>query len=133
MSVKTYSKDRQGNDRLSVDFKVDEFACNDGSDEILVDSNLVTLLQSIREHFKRSVVLNSGYRTVGYNRRIGGASNSFHTKGMAADFNVAGYSPQSVRRIIESKVIKGVDPEKIGLGSYANFTHIDCRGYRSRW
>jgi uncharacterized protein YcbK (DUF882 family) len=133
MSVKTYSKDRHGNDRLSVDFKVDEFACNDGSDEILVDSNLVTLLQSIREHFKRSVVLNSGYRTVGYNRRIGGASNSFHTKGMAADFNVAGYSPQSVRRIIESKVVKGVDPEKIGLGSYENFTHIDCRGYKSRW
>jgi uncharacterized protein YcbK (DUF882 family) len=102
-------------------------------DQILIDSNLVDLLQDIRDHFKRSVVLNSGYRTVGYNRRIGGASNSFHTQGMAADFNVAGYSPQAVRRIIESKVIKGVDPEKIGLGSYANFTHIDCRGYRSRW
>lgn len=133
MSVQTYSKAKDGNDNLSTNFKVDEFACNDGSDEILIDDELVRLLQAIRNHFKRTVVLNSGYRTVGYNRRIGGASSSFHTKGQAADFNVAGFSPSAVRRVIESGVIRGVDPAKIGLGSYENFTHIDSRGYKARW
>lgn len=133
MSVKTYSKEKDGDKKVSDNFRVDEFACNDGSDTILIADELVAMLQLIRNHFKRSVVLNSGFRTIGYNRRIGGASNSYHTKGMAADFNVAGYSPSSVRRVIESGMIRGIDTDKIGLGSYENFTHIDCRGHKSRW
>lgn len=132
-TIKTYSAERDGKQLLSPNFKVDEFQCNDGSDEVLIDSKLVDLLQAIRTYYGRSVVLNSGYRTPGYNRRIGGATNSFHTKGQAADFNVAGRSPQSVRRDIEEGRIFGVDPDLIGLGSYPNFTHIDTRGHRGRW
>lgn len=131
--VKTYSKKKDGDTKLSKNFRVDEFACNDGSDVIKIDEELVKLLQAIRTHFGRAVVLNSGYRTPSYNARIGGAIGSFHTKGKAADFNVSGWSPQNVRKEIESGKIKGVDPDKIGLGSYPNFTHIDSRGHKGRW
>jgi uncharacterized protein YcbK (DUF882 family) len=133
MSVKTYSKKTEGDKKLSANFRVDEFACNDGSDEVLIDDALVAILQAIRDHTGRTVVLNSGYRTPGYNRRIGGASQSYHVKGQAGDFNVAGYSPSAVRKLIESGVVRGVNPDKIGLGSYENFTHIDTRGHRARW
>lgn len=131
--ITTYSLKKDRATKLSKNFKVDEFACNDGSDVVKVDSELVKLLQALRDHFKRAIVLNSGYRTPSYNARIGGATGSFHTKGMAADFNVSGWSPKNVRKEIESGKIKGVNPDKIGLGSYPNFTHIDSRGVRGRW
>lgn len=37
MSVKTYSVKRDGNIKLSSNFTVNEFACHDGSDTVLID------------------------------------------------------------------------------------------------
>ena len=133
MKAKTYSKATQGSDKLSKNFRVDEFACNDGSDKILIADELVLLLQAIRTHFKRAVVMNSAYRNLRYNRSIGSSDSSYHVKGMAADFNVAGFSPSAVRKEIESGNVKGVCPDQIGLGSYPGFTHIDSRGFKGRW
>ena len=133
MSVKTYSKKKDGNKYLSANFRVDEFACHDGTDTILIADDLVNILQALRNHFGRAITLNSGYRTLSWNAKVGGEINSFHTKGMAADFNISGWSPQSVRKVVEKGKILGVDPEKIGLGAYSAFTHIDCRGFKSRW
>lgn len=131
--IREYSKKTDGKKYLSPNFRVDEFACNDGSDKILVDDKLVELLQSLRNHFGRAIVLNSGYRSPEWNKKVGGEPNSFHMRGMAADFNVSGYTPSEVRKVIESGKVKGVDLEKIGLGSYPNFTHIDSRGKKGRW
>ena len=48
MSVKSYGKAQYGHIKLSANFTAGEFACNDGSDMIMVDDKLVTVLQRIR-------------------------------------------------------------------------------------
>ena len=49
--LNAYSRRKDGNALLSRSFRVREFACRDGSDPLFVDSALVQLLQSIRDHF----------------------------------------------------------------------------------
>ena len=85
MKVRSYSKAKDGNTALTRNFKVREFACKDGSDTIFVSHDLVEILQKIRDHFGKAVTINSGYRTVTYNKKVGGAANSYHMRGMAAD------------------------------------------------
>ena len=66
--LNAYSRRKDGNALLSRSFRVREFACRDGSDPLFVDSALVQLLQSIRDHFGAPVVITSGYRTAAHNK-----------------------------------------------------------------
>ena len=63
MAIKTYSMKRDGNKKISNNFSVCEFACKDGNDKVLIDTDLVQILQKIRDHFLKPIVVNSGYRT----------------------------------------------------------------------
>lgn len=51
--------------------------------------NLVYLcavvLEPLREKIKRPVIINSGYRSARLNKAVGGVSNSYHLRGLAAD------------------------------------------------
>ena len=85
--IEKYSKSANGNIKLSNNFLVKEFACKDGSDYILIDTELVKLLQNIRNHFNKPVTINSAYRNPTYNKKVGGASNSSHLKGLATDWH----------------------------------------------
>ena len=44
--IKEFSLKRDGNLKLSEHFLVREFACKDGSDKILIDTNLIPILES---------------------------------------------------------------------------------------
>ncbi len=105
-----------------------EFACKDGSDKVLIDSNLVSILQNIRSHFGAAVKINSGYRTASHNKAVGGATNSNHMKGIAADIVVSGVDETKVAQYAESIGVKG-----IGLYTKKNFTHVDTRTSKSFW
>lgn len=50
------------------------------------------VLQPIRDHFDRPVIISSGYRSKILNMRIGGSKTSDHCKGFAADIEVPGIS-----------------------------------------
>ena len=128
MSVKTYSLKKDGNKKLSANFTVSEFKCNDGSDKILIDTELVDLLQKIRNHFGQPVTINSAYRNATYNKKIGGASSSQHVKGTATDIVVKNTKPEAVAQYVEFLM-----PKKGGIGLYSNFTHVDVRSNRARW
>lgn len=121
-NVKTYSKKKDGGVKLSANFRVSEFACNDGSDKILIDLDNVKKLQIIRNYFNKSIKITSGYRTKSYNAKIGGASSSYHVKGMATDIVVKGVDSVKVAMYAESIGCNGVIwyPLK-------KFTHIDTR------
>lgn len=127
-SVKTYSVKKDGSTYLSNNFKVKEFACNDGSDTVLISDELVSLLQKIRDHFGVAVTINSGYRTSTYNKKVGGATNSQHVKGTAADVVAKGVDPLTVAQYAEYLM-----PNSGGIGVYQTFTHVDVRTNRSRW
>lgn len=111
---------------LSPNFKLREFACQDGSDKVLVDTALVGLLQQIRAHFGVPVTINSGYRTVPHNKKVGGSPKSQHLYGKAADIVVQGIKPVEVARYAETR-------DAGGIGLYNWGVHVDTRDGRSRW
>lgn len=127
-NVKAYSKKKDGNVKLSANFKVKEFACKDGSDPIFIAPSLVEILQNIRTHFGKAVVINSAYRTPTYNSKVGGATYSQHQYGTAADIKVTGATPKVVAAYAETLM-----PNNGGIGIYSTFTHIDVREVKSRW
>lgn len=130
VEINAYSKAKDGNKKLSTNFKVKEFACKDGSDAVLVAPRLVMVLQSIRSRFGAAVTINSGYRTPQYNTKVGGVAHSQHCYGTAADITVRGQKPAAV-----AAYARQLMPDWGGVGVYAkqNFTHIDVRETRSDW
>lgn len=58
------------------------------------------VLEPVRAHFGRPVVISSGYRSPALNRAIGGSVKSQHCKGQAADFEIPGVSNVEVARWI---------------------------------
>lgn len=128
MGIKAFSKAKNGNENISANFKVREFACKDGSDPIFISMELVDVLQKIRSHFGKAVNINSAYRTPSHNKKEGGATYSQHLYGMAADIAVTGVSPAKVAEYAETLL-----PNKGGIGRYSTFTHVDVRETKSRW
>lgn len=128
MAIKAYSKAKDGNKKVSTNFRVKEFACTDGSDPIFIDSDLVNILQKIRTHFGKSVTITSAYRTPGKNKAVGGKAYSQHLYGKAADIKVNGVSPKKVAAYAETLL-----KNKGGIGTYSTFVHIDVRSTKARW
>lgn len=50
----------------------------------------VNVLQPIRDHYNRAVMVTSGFRSMSINSLIGGSANSDHSRGMAADIEIPG-------------------------------------------
>ena len=66
MALEVYSRTKDGAAKLSANFTVNEFACKDGSDPVFVDSDLIRILQAIRDRLQVPVSVTSGYRTYSY-------------------------------------------------------------------
>lgn len=130
ITVKAYSKSKDGNKQLTRNFKVSEFACKDGSDPVFIAEGLVEVLQQIRSHFGKAVTITSAYRTPSHNKKVGGSSQSQHLYGMAADIVVQGVRPELVAAYAEQLL-----PGTGGIGIYrkSGFVHIDVRKVKSRW
>lgn len=126
--VKVYSKAKEGNVRLSKNFTVKEFACSDGTDTVFISLALVSLLQKIRDHFGKAVIINSAYRTEAHNKAIGGATYSQHKYGLAADIHINGATPKEIAAYVETLM-----PSSGGIGIYKSFCHVDVRRVKSRW
>ena len=126
--LKCYSLAKNGVTKLSKNFRVREFRCRDGSDVIFVDTDLVDVLQKIRDHFGVAITINSAYRTPTYNTKVGGSTYSQHQYGTAADIVVKDVKPSEVAAYAES-----IMPNYGGVGRYATFTHVDVRPDKSRW
>lgn len=107
---------------------MEEFACSDGSDVVLISQELAALLQKIRDHFGKPMEICSGYRSLAYNKKVGGAEKSQHLIGMAADIAIAGVSPLEIAQYAEF-----LQPASGGIGVYQTFTHVDVRAGRARW
>lgn len=127
--VKVYSLAAEGGRQVTPHFKVREFACNDGSDPVFISQALADILENIRVHFGKPVHINSGYRTVSYNKTVSGSSStSQHCNGLAADIRVEGVSPDRVADHAEQLL-----GDHGGVGRYKTFTHVDTRANKSRW
>jgi len=122
--------------KLTAHFSKDEFDCTDGSEmpfEVL--NNVIEVannLEVLRAHFGAPITINSAYRIPVYNRSVGGAVNSQHLGGKAADVVIDGVTPDEVADAIDFLIEVGLMKEG-GLGRYDTFTHYDIRGTKARW
>ena len=126
--VEVFSIRKNAQYKVSPNFKVAEFQCKDGSDTVYIDTDFVkNVLQNIRTHFNQPVTINSAYRTPEYNKKIGGATNSYHMKGRAFDIVVKGYTPAEVAQYALKINVPGII-------QYNTFVHLDSRDtkYRAR-
>jgi uncharacterized protein YcbK (DUF882 family) len=89
-------------------------------------------LQVLRDEVKKPIKITSGYRNAEFNNKIGGASQSRHITGQAADLKIEGYTPKQVAAIIE-KLIAAGKMKQGGLGTYSTWIHYDTRGTAARW
>lgn len=89
---------------------------------------LARILDKIRDHFGKPVIITSGIRCKQHNANVGGVSNSQHLYGIAADIQVTGVPPATVAAYAETLL-----PNTGGIGRYKTFTHIDVRKAKSRW
>lgn len=128
--IHAYSLARDGDARVARNFRVREFACSDGSDPVMIAPLLAVVLQAIRGVAGRAVTITSAYRTPGHNAKEGGAEQSQHLYGLAADIVVAGMAPREV-----AAIARDLMPDWGGVGIYAQkgFTHIDVREDRADW
>lgn len=128
MALKAYSVAKDGATYISKNFRVREFRCQDGSDVVFIESDLVDILQKIRDHFGKAVTINSAFRTFSHNKKVGGATYSQHLYGTAADIKVSGVAASAVADFAETLM-----PNTGGIGRYSTFTHVDVRSIKSRW
>lgn len=131
MAIKTYAKNSKT--KLSTNFNSSEFDCHGSGccSSTLVDDKLVTYLQQIREHFGKPVNISSGYRCTTHNKNVGGATNSRHAKGQAADIYITGISPAEIAKYAESIGILGIGLYETNSDGF--FVHIDTRTTKSFW
>lgn len=111
--------------KIAPHFTLGEMACKDGSDAVYYSTELMDKLEELRAYVGGSITINSGYRTTAYNRKIGGASQSQHTKGTAADIivtkNGSVVSAKKICCLCQTLGFKG-----IGFIS-DRATHVDMR------
>lgn len=133
MGVKTYQESAKT--QLSKNFNSYEFRCGLGSpcacSTILIDDKLVEYLQTIRDHFGKSITITSAYRCPSYNKSIGSGTGSYHSKGGAADIVVSGVAPREVAKYAESIGVLGIGLYETAADGH--FTHIDTRTTKSFW
>lgn len=119
-------------------FTIDEFKCKCKKCEMpkgCPPDKLVDILCEIREHFNAPLIINSGYRCPTHNAKVGGATNSRHTKGDAVDFTIKGVKTKEVYEFCEA--LPYADELGLAIKHNANefkgFVHLDTRGFKARW
>ena len=113
---------------LSRNFSKHEFACKCGCGFDNVSSELIGVLEEVREYFSKPIKINSGCRCAKHNAKEGGSKDSEHVKGTAADIVVEGIHADKVHEYFIKRY-----PDKYGIGKYVGRTHIDVRKTKARW
>lgn len=130
MAGRTYSLKNDGSKQLSAHFRVREFRCKDGSDTILINPDLISVLENLFVQLNaKTINITSGYRTPSHSVKVGGYSTDQHTKGNAADIKCKKqdgslFSSREITIALESMGHNG----GVGLINKQNAVHVDVRG-----
>lgn len=113
---------------ITKNFKRSEFACTCGCGYDTVDVALAKILQDARNYFNVPFRVTSGCRCPMRNAQVGGADNSQHLYGRAADIMPDMITPEALYSYLDEKY-----PNHLGLGLYETFVHVDTRNGKARW
>jgi zinc D-Ala-D-Ala carboxypeptidase len=78
------------------------------------------ILQPLRDALGRPIVVTSGYRSPAVNAAVGGAANSAHMRGLAADIIVPG---MSVRDVCREVVRLGLPFDQV-IAEFGEWCHV---------
>lgn len=115
------------NYKVADHFTLGEFQCHNGADTVKYDKQIVTALEAARLFFNVPITVSSAYRPANYNKKIGGATGSYHVKGRAVDH----YCKLSYTLLAKFYEVYGLK----GIGCYYDdhFVHIDSRATKFYW
>jgi len=129
---------------ISDHFSRYEFACKCGCGFDTVDAALINIiLEKVHRWAQRTynarvkIEVSSGNRCPTHNASEGGAPDSQHIYGKAADFKVyymgeiGGWIQVNPDRVAD--FIDSTYPNKLGICRYHNRTHADSRDVKARW
>lgn len=113
------------NFQLTKNFKLQEFLTKNTKDtNTIISLKIILELQTLRTLFGSPVAISSSYRSVSYNRSVGGATASAHIKGLALDtYPVNGDIKSWFNTVFKNK-------KTGGIGQYKTFVHIDVSNTR---
>lgn len=113
--------------QLSKYFNLRDFQCKCGCNQVKLSPTLLEVCESLRSHIPFRI--NSGYRCLAHNKKVGGAKNSYHLKGLAVD------SRSTFNSLENLFTLASAFSEINGLGIYeSGIVHIDLReGKRIFW
>lgn len=94
-------------------------------------ADVAKMWDEVREYWGKPIVVNSVYRSEAYNKCVGGASRSYHKKGMAADCSPLNGDVSSLARAIQQMKENG--RIKGGWGVYSTFVHLDIRDHEVKF
>lgn len=119
---------------LSKNFSRSEFACkgtNCCGHSAPVHPELISALQDLRDQLNLPLSITSGFRCNRHNESVGGATQSFHTLGMAADVTCPdGVTAEDLAQAAET--IPSF--QQGGIGIYPSWVHLDVRTTgKARW
>ncbi|MBR5583116.1 MAG: N-acetylmuramoyl-L-alanine amidase [Lachnospiraceae bacterium] len=126
--VVTASIKKKGkNYKVTDHFALSEFQCHNGADTVKYDMQVVTALEAARLFFNVPITVSSAYRPADYNKKIGGATGSYHVEGKAVDH----YCELSYTLLAKFYEVYGLK----GIGCYYDdhFVHIDSRTTKFLW
>lgn len=84
------------------------------------------VMDPLREFIKKPITINSWYRSLEYNKQVGGAKNSQHTLGEAIDFVVKGMTIEEIyASIIKMKIT--FDQLILEYGNGTTWVHISLK------
>ena len=83
------------------------------------------VLQPLRDHLGKPVVVSSGYRCKDLNKKVGGVENSQHLKGEAADIKVRDREEliDVMRYIMDETDVDQLIREKSGATEWVHLSH----------
>ncbi|PIQ23489.1 peptidase M15A [bacterium (Candidatus Blackallbacteria) CG17_big_fil_post_rev_8_21_14_2_50_48_46] len=80
----------------------------------------VQALQPLRDKLNKPIIVTSGYRSPVVNRAIGGATNSAHMSGLAADIYVPGMSSAELMKRIHTM---GLPVDQV-IDEFGSWVHV---------
>ena len=112
---------------LSRNFSRSEFECKCGCGEAEVSPFLIEVLQRLRDVLGVKITVTSGRRCAAHNAAVGGAKNSQHLQGLAADIRAEGWTAKDLLRVL--KILVRANALYVGYAYVVteNVIHIDVR------
>jgi uncharacterized protein YcbK (DUF882 family) len=131
--------------QITPHFNIWEFRCR-ANNELLINADVIAHIQRLekfRQWYKRTMIVNSGFRTPEHNKRIGGSPNSQHINGIAADINLplgefATFTKARKEEFLQNIKNKWYEICKAdglggGVGFYNTFVHLDSAKGKPRF